>query len=57
MSLLLRINLVVGVVSVVAGVRAAWCCWTILEGNARRLAIGRQIGRLISFSASGTIPR
>jgi protein-histidine pros-kinase len=36
MSLLVRINVVLGIVSIGAGVLAAYFCWTILEGNARR---------------------
>jgi methyl-accepting chemotaxis protein len=36
MSLLVRINLVLGVVSAGAACVAGYACWTILEGNARR---------------------
>jgi protein-histidine pros-kinase len=36
MSLLVRINLVLGAVSLAAAVLAAYACWAILEGNARR---------------------
>ena len=36
MSLLIRINLVLGVVSAGAACVALYACWTILEGNARR---------------------
>jgi hypothetical protein len=36
MSLLIRINLVLGVVSACAACVALYACWTILEGNARR---------------------
>jgi methyl-accepting chemotaxis protein len=36
MSLLVRINLALGVVSLISAVLAAYVCWMILEGNARR---------------------
>src|SRR5579862_1865685 len=36
MSLLVRINVVLGLVSAGAAVLACYVCWTILEGNARR---------------------
>jgi protein-histidine pros-kinase len=36
MSLLVRINLVLGLVSAGAACVAGYACWTILEGNARR---------------------
>ncbi len=36
MSLLVRINIVPGVVSLGAAVLASYACWLILEGNARR---------------------
>ena len=36
MSLLVRINVVLGVVSLGAAVLASYACWLILEGNARR---------------------
>lgn len=36
MSLLVRINLLLGVVSAAAACVAGYACWTILEGNARR---------------------
>lgn len=36
MSLLVRINVVLGLVSLAAAMLAAYACWTILEGNARR---------------------
>jgi HAMP domain-containing protein len=36
MSLLVRINVVLGAVSLAAAALAAYACWIILEGNARR---------------------
>jgi hypothetical protein len=36
MSLLVRINLALGVVFICAAPIAGYCCWSTLEANARR---------------------
>jgi protein-histidine pros-kinase len=62
MSLLARINLVLGVVSVGAAVLASYACWMILEGNARREALAEaglmmdSAGAIRSYTASEILP-
>jgi protein-histidine pros-kinase len=62
MSLLVRINIVLGVVSVGAAGLAAYACWVILEGNARREALAEaglmmeSAGAIRSYTATEILP-
>lgn len=62
MSLLVRINVVLGVVSLAAAVVAAYACWMILEGNARREVLAEaglmmdSAGAIRSYTASEILP-
>ena len=51
MSLLIRINLVLGVVSAGAACVALYACWTILEGNARREVLAEAHGAAAALTA------
>jgi HAMP domain-containing protein len=61
-SLLVRINLVLGVVSVGAAALASYACWVILEGNARREVLAEaglmmdSAGAIRSYTASEILP-
>jgi HAMP domain-containing protein len=62
MSLLVRINVVLGVVSAAAAGLAAYSCWMILEGNARREVLAEaglmmdSAGAIRSYTASEILP-
>jgi HAMP domain-containing protein len=62
MSLLVRINVVLGVVSMAAAGIAAYSCWMVLEGNARREVLAEaglmmdSAGAIRSYTASEILP-
>jgi Protein of unknown function (DUF3365) len=62
MSLLVRINVVLGVVSLAAAFIACYACWAILEGNARREVLGEaglmmdSAGAVRNYTTSEILP-
>jgi protein-histidine pros-kinase len=62
MSLLVRINLALGAVSLVVAALAGYWCWTILEGNARREVLAQaglmmdSAGAMRSYTATEILP-
>lgn len=56
MSVLVRINLALGALFICAGLIAGYCCWTLLESNARREVLSDAALMLDSYTASEILP-